>query len=190
MVGVFINTLPMRVAVDEEAPLVSWLRDIQDRLVEIREYESSPPVMVSEWSEVSRGRPLFESIVIVQNTPVGAGLADRADPLGIEGRVDDQTNYPLTLTAVPGATLALRLGYDARRFDGASVGRMLGHLARLLEEIAEDPDRRIAELSMLSAAENELLLGRWPEVGADGHGLSHRLSDARIRRTMGEEAAR
>ncbi len=186
MVGVFINTLPLRVAVDEEAGLVPWLRDVQARLVELRQYESSPPVKVREWSDVTRGRPLFESIVIVQNTPVDLSLATGRGVLGIEGaRVDDQTNYPLTLTAVPGATLALRLGFDARRFDGAAAGRMLGHLARLLEGIAEAPDRRIADLSMLSAAENELLLGRWSEVGTDA-GPDE--SIAELRKTMGEAA--
>ena len=167
MVGVFINTLPLRVAVDEEAPLVPWLRDVQARLVEMRRFEATPPVKVHEWSDVPRGRPLFESLVIVQNTPVDPGLLGRG-PLGIEAaRVYDQTNYPLTMVAVPGPCLTLRAGYDARRFDGAAVTRMLGHFRRLLEEMAEAPDRRVAELSMLSATEHELLLGRWSEVGAD-----------------------
>jgi amino acid adenylation domain-containing protein len=167
IVGVFINTLPLRVRVDEEARLVAWLRDVQARLVELRQYESTPLVKVHEWSGVPRGRPLFESIVIVQNTPVDPSLAGRG-PFGIESpRVHDQTNYPITLAAVPGASLTLRIGYDARRFDGAAVARMLGHLRRLLEGIAEAPDRTIAELSMLSTTEHELLLGRWSEVGGD-----------------------
>ncbi len=168
MVGVFINTLPLRAAVDEEEALVPWLRGVQDQLVEMRRFEASPPLKVQEWSDVPRGRPLFESIVIVQNTPVDPGLLGRG-PLGIEdARIYDQTSYPITVVAVPGTRLTLRIGYDARRFDGASVARMLGHFRRLLEGIAEAPDRRIAELSMLSAAEQESLLGRWAEIGADG----------------------
>ncbi len=168
MVGVFINTLPLRVRVDEEAPAVPWLREVQERLVEMRRFEATPPLKIHEWSDVPRGRPLFESLVIVQNTPVDPSLLDRAS-LVIEGpRVRDQTNYPLTVSAIPGERLTLRIGFDARRFDAAAVARMLGHFRRLLEEIAEAPDRRLADLSMLSAAEHELLLGRWPEVGADG----------------------
>ncbi len=45
---------------------------------------------------------------------------------------------------------------------------MLGHFRTLLEEIAEALRRRLAELSMLSETEHELLLGRWSEVGTDG----------------------
>ncbi|HEY2157934.1 MAG TPA: amino acid adenylation domain-containing protein [Isosphaeraceae bacterium] len=168
MVGVFINTLPLRVRIDEESPFLPWLRDVQSRLVEMRRFEATPPLKIHEWSDVPRGRPLFESIVIVQNTPVDAGLIDRA-ALGIERpRVHDQTNYPLTVAAIPGDRLALRIGYDARRFDGAAVARMLGHFQTLLEEIAEAPNRRLADLSMLSSTEHELLLGRWSEVGTDG----------------------
>ncbi len=167
MVGVFINTLPLRVRVDEEAPVVPWLRDVQAELVEIRRFEATPPLKIQEWSEVPRGRPLFESLVIVQNTPVDPGLIGRSS-LAIERpRIHDQTNYPLTVSAVPGERLTLRIGFDARRFDGAAVARMLGHYRTLLGAIAASPGRRLAELSMVSGAEHELL-GRWAEVGADG----------------------
>ncbi len=201
MVGVFINTLPLRVAVDEEARLVPWLGEVQARLVALRAHEASPPVLVHEWSEVPRGRPLFDSIVTVQNTPGDLGLASGRGPIEIDRvRIDEQTNYPLTVTVVPGASLALRIGYDARRLDGDAVGRMAEHFRRLLERIAEGTDRRLADLSMVSGAEHDLLVGGWsgshhgrrPGVVANGHppsaddGLD--ASIAEIRRSLGETA--
>ena len=172
--GVFINTLPLRVTVDEESPLAPWLRDVQARLVAMRRFDATPPLKLHEWSDVPRGRPLFESLVIVQNIPFDPGLLG-AGPFEIEAaRVRDQTSYPLTMAAVPDERLALRAGYDARRFAGADVARMLGHFQKLLREIARAPDRRIAELSMVSASEHELLLGRWSGVGADGPPSSDR----------------
>jgi non-ribosomal peptide synthetase component F len=163
MVGVFINTLPLRVLVDEEAPLLPWLRTVQERLVAQRRFEATPLVKVHKWSDVPRGRPLFESLVIVQNTPVDPGLMARG-PLGFEdARVYDQTNYPLTVAAVPGDRLTLRIGFDARRFDAAAVGRMLGHLATLLGAMARWPGRRVAELSMLSEVEHGRLVEGWSD---------------------------
>jgi surfactin family lipopeptide synthetase C len=174
MVGMFINTLPLRVAVDEHSGLVPWLRAIQRRQFELRQFEHSALVQVQGWSDVPRGRPLFESIVVVENYPVDAALAGRAERLGVEAvRSLDQTNYPLDLTVVPGEELWLKIGYDAHRFEADAIDRLLGHLNTLLEGIAADPDRCLADLPMLTGAERDQLLRRWNDTrsgfaGKDG----------------------
>ena len=70
MIGLFINTLPVRVRIDDEAELLAWLRALQAEQVELREYEYSPLVEVQSWSEVGRGRPLFESLLVFENYPL------------------------------------------------------------------------------------------------------------------------
>ena len=146
IVGVLINTLPMLTRVADEAAVGAWLAEVHGQQVEMRRYEWTALTQIQSWGEVPRGRPLFESVVIVQNTPTASFAAG---PLAIEEpRVHDQTNYPLTLSAIPGAALTLRLGFDARRFDGAAVGRLLGHLRALLVGMAEDPGRRLADVGL------------------------------------------
>src|SRR5205814_1520409 len=51
----------------------------------------------------------------------------------------ETTNYPLSLTAVPGRELAMELGYDPARFDTATVGRLARHLLALLAGVAAGP---------------------------------------------------
>jgi non-ribosomal peptide synthetase component F len=119
---------------------------------------------VQEWSDVPRGRPLFESILVVQNTPVAADLATRAGRLGVEApRIHEQTNYTLSVTYVPGDRPLLRVGYDARRLDGPMVERLVGHFATLLAAVSADPRRRLDDLPMLSSTEQELLTQRWAD---------------------------
>ena len=131
-------------------------------------YESTPLVEIQRQSDVPRGQPLFESILVFQNYPIDASLPARAGRLGVaDVRVLERTHYPLTLTVVPGEELSLRVGYDARRFDGATIDRLLGHLGTLLEGLAAGLDRRLEELSMLTAAEQELLLRQWNGVPPD-----------------------
>jgi condensation domain-containing protein len=67
MVGPFINTLPVRVNIDWDADLLPWLRDLQARQLEVRQYEFSPLAQVQGWSEVPRGKALFESIFVFEN---------------------------------------------------------------------------------------------------------------------------
>ncbi|MEO6807675.1 MAG: condensation domain-containing protein, partial [Isosphaeraceae bacterium] len=133
MIGLFINTLPMRVAVSDEAELAPWLRQFQAGQAELRRLEATPLVQIQGWSEIPRGQPLFESLFIFENFPVDATLASRAGRLGVEAvRFLDQTNYPLNIMAVPGAQLFIKVGYDPRRFEADVIDRLLGHLRTLL----------------------------------------------------------
>ena len=74
MVGLFINTLPLRVAVPPDTPLGAVAAAVAGaRQVEMRQYEHSPLVEVHNWSDVPRGLPLFESILVFENFPVDRG---------------------------------------------------------------------------------------------------------------------
>ncbi len=173
MVGLFINTLPLRVSVPSGQLLSPWMKELQERLVELRQYEYSSLVQVQEWSDVPRGRALFESIFVLENYPVDASLAARRDGPEISGlRSIEQTNYPLTIAAEPGARLSLHAGYKTDRFDTAAVCRMLHHLETLLEGMIADPLQRLSELSLLTAAERELVIRDWNETHADFPGLT------------------
>jgi amino acid adenylation domain-containing protein/non-ribosomal peptide synthase protein (TIGR01720 family) len=168
MVGLFINTLPLRVRVPPGESLVAWLKDVQGRLAELRQYEYSSLVQVQEWSEVPRGSALFESIFVFENYPVDSAILERGGRLEVaDFRSVEQTNYPLTVAAVPGAELTLHLGYKTDRFDAATVRRMLRHLETLLEGIIAGPRRRVSELSLLTAAERDRLIREWNETRVD-----------------------
>ena len=162
MIGLFINTLPVRVRVDPKALLIPWLQERQHQQVEARQYEYSPLVQVQGWSDVPRGLPLFESLLVFENYPVRTSMQEWSNSLEIHRvRVASRTNYPLTVVAVPGPELTLRIAYQCHRFDTATINRMLGHLRTLLEGMVTDPARRLVDLPMLTQAERHQLLGEW-----------------------------
>ena len=168
MIGLFINTLPVRVRVPAELPVLEWLRRLQAAQVSAREYEHSPLVEVQAWSEAPRGRPLFESLLVFENYPVDARALGRG--AGLEAsdvRWFDQTNYPLTLVAVPGQELTLELLYDGRRFNGDVIERMLGHLQTILDSFTADPSRPLSRVPLVTPAERRLLLSQWSDTRRD-----------------------
>ncbi|MEW6737506.1 MAG: condensation domain-containing protein, partial [Acidobacteriota bacterium] len=69
MVGLFINTLPIRMRISTEISCESFLKNLQDQQIELGEYEYSPLVEVQKWSELPPGQPLFEYILIFENYP-------------------------------------------------------------------------------------------------------------------------
>ncbi len=77
MLGLFINTLPVRVRVEPETQVGEWIQRLQDRQLAAREFEYSPLMKVQGWSEVAANRMLFESLVVFENYP--ADLSFRFD---------------------------------------------------------------------------------------------------------------
>ncbi|AUB35491.1 Non-ribosomal peptide synthetase component F [Nostoc flagelliforme CCNUN1] len=168
MVGLFINTLPVRVSLIDDTELLPWLKNLQVQQVECEQYSYSPLVEIHGWSEVPRGIPLFESIIVFENYPVDASLQQHTSNLGISDvRGIEQTNYPLTVIAVPGSQLSVSISYDASRFDAAVITRMLGHFQTLLEGIVANPQQCLSQLPLLTASEQHQLLLEWNNTQAD-----------------------
>ncbi len=159
MIGLFINTLPVRVDVSPEASLLPWLQQLQDQQVEMRRYEYSPLVQVQGLSDVPRGLPLFESLFTFENYPADHSASEQEVSLEIHDyRVIERNNYPLAFVVGQGPELMLRFIYDRSRFDAATITRMLGHLQTLLEGMIANQEQRISDLPMLTAAEQQQLL--------------------------------
>ncbi|WP_437325952.1 non-ribosomal peptide synthase/polyketide synthase [Sorangium sp. So ce381] len=149
IMGAFINSLPLRLRVAPEMRLGAWLRQIQELNLELRQYEYSPLAQVQQWSDVERGAPLFESLLVFQNFPIDDAVDEHRKALGIEvSTAEAWTNYPLTVYVTPGRELSLLLSFDGRRLDDGAVARMAAALCALLERMAGQPEARLAELAL------------------------------------------
>ena len=192
MVGLFVNTLPARVKIHPKDSLLSWLKQLQERQIEARQYEYSPLVEVQRWSEVPRGLPLFDTLVVFENYPLESSLQKRVQNLEIESILSfEKTNYALTLTVVPGEELALKIGYNSNRFEDSAIARMLGHLQTLLEGMIANPHQKLSNLCLLSAAEQQQLLVKWNDTQADypKNASIHELFAAQVERSPDAVAA-
>jgi amino acid adenylation domain-containing protein/non-ribosomal peptide synthase protein (TIGR01720 family) len=174
--GLFINTLPVRVEVDDTARVVPWLQELQSAQAEARGFEHLPLTQLHTWSSIPGGINLFDSIVVFQNVPINDEFAVAHGLRLHELEIIQTTNYPLSLMVSPERRLSIQLGYDPAFFDAATVERIGRHLLVLLEGIAGGPDRRLGELPLLAdderyrmlvewnATEREIALGTLPEL--------------------------
>ena len=159
LVGLFINTLPIRVNVDGDLDVVAWLRALREQQLRMRPFEHAPLVKVQSWSSVARGKPLFESLVVYDHDSLDSRL--RALGGAWETRHFEyigQTNYPLAVIAYGDDEMLVRLEYSRQRFSNDAVERMLGHLMALLEGLARGEAKQLKELTMLTAQERAALL--------------------------------
>jgi amino acid adenylation domain-containing protein len=141
MLGLFINNLPVRLAITEDAPVSEVLAALQAQLLDLRQHEAASPLEIETFApeppEGCRVAPvtgrMFESLLVVENVPSSlhewaASPTLRFTLLGSPLK----TSYALTLVAIPGDGLRLSLVFDGRRFALPAVEAMLGEMRRLL----------------------------------------------------------
>ena len=125
MVGLFINTLPLRVKLPPAMPLLDLLKEVQDSQSKLIAYQHLGLAEIE--SEAGLGE-LFDTLVVFENYPLdGAGPSAAAGGLrlaGVSGH--DATHYPLGLMAIPGERLRLRLDYRPDLFERGSVEALGG----------------------------------------------------------------
>jgi amino acid adenylation domain-containing protein len=150
IVGPFLNTLPVRLVWSPEDRLRPWLQALQQRLAELRGYEFSPLVSIQGWSEIPRGLPLFESLVIFQNRPLLRAGDPTLSPDGFRvrrrGYRGGRHNFPLGLEVDPGAQLNLMLEYDRQRFPLVGAELRLRFLTGLLTAFVASPEQSLGSL--------------------------------------------
>jgi amino acid adenylation domain-containing protein len=186
MVGLFMNTLPVRVGVSPEASLLPWLQALQAQQVEARHYEYSPLVQVQRWSNVPPRLALFDTLFVFENYPGRAAVQEWVRSLKIrQVHIVPRTNYPLTMLVIPGPELVLRLSYQCARFASATMTRMLGHLQTLLEGMIADPGQRLGDLPLLTQTERQQLLVAWNDTHAayPQDVCVHQVFEAQVKRT-------
>lgn len=167
MVGLFINTLPVRIRMSNTESLRAWLDSIQAQMVAMRQHEHSALLDIQRWSDIPHARALFESILVFQNHPLTFSF-DTDDRLKIaDPQYLERSNYPLAILVSPDERLRLIAIYDTARFEAQAIDRMLGHLGTVLEGIAGNPDGRLSELSLLCEDERRMIAVQWNDTGAD-----------------------
>ena len=159
MVGLFINTLPVRIQITPHEHILSWLHKLQTQLLDIRQYEHVPLTQVLKWSGIPHASTLFETILVFENYPLEKeqeGLFQILDRYFLE-----RTNYPLALLVTPGKELRLKISYDPGRFAAASIEQLLNHLQTVVTNITLLPEQPLSYLPIITDQERHQLVNDW-----------------------------
>jgi amino acid adenylation domain-containing protein len=117
-------------------------------------------VEVQGWSEVPRGLPLFESIVVFENYPVDRSKGGDAGLKVVGVEAEERTNYPLNLIAMVGEGVSFRLTYERSRFADEAMERVLRQLTVVLDGMVEHAEEAISRLPLMSEGERAEVLER------------------------------
>jgi len=165
IIGFFLNTIPVRVRIPGGCSILAWLAGLQLEQAEARLYEWSTLIDIQRWSEIPRGQPLFESVLIVQNIPVELDLPEGADGLKVLAiRSTERNSFPLTLTITPGQRLLLKMVYNSGRFSDEAVSRILDQFQTMLVKMTASRDESVSSLTRRKDRDGLLQLSAFNQV--------------------------
>ncbi|MDP4196834.1 MAG: amino acid adenylation domain-containing protein, partial [Bacteroidota bacterium] len=165
MLGLFINTLPVRIKFDKDLNVIDWLKSVQKDQLLMRQFEYSPLTEIQNWTDIPRTKQLFETILVYENFPVKEFLGKEKGSFQIQKvQSSEKTNYPITLVAGQSDKLMLRILYDSSLFDSSAVKRIFSQMKRLLEEVANYPEKKLSELPYLPDEELNKVLKEWNDT--------------------------
>ena len=166
MVGLFINTLPVRVRLRPAEPLSELLTRLQDSQSELIAHQH---LGLAEIQSLAGLGDLFDTLVIFENYPLDrSALAQPVAGLALtslEGH--DATHYPLSLMAVPAERLRLRLQYRTDLFERSTVEAIGRRLVGLLEAVVADPSQPIGRIDILEPEERQQILIDWNNTACE-----------------------
>ena len=168
MVGLFVNTLPLRLRIDHAqtlGELLDGLQDGQSRLL------GAHHLGMTDLLRELGHQALFDTLLVFENYQLDAEdrrfLDDEDSALRVRlaegGRGGDMSHYPLGLLLVPAERLHLRISYRPDLFDEAQIQRIEQCYERILEAFAGDLERRVGRLELLDV-ETRQLLGEWNDT--------------------------
>ncbi|MFD9698200.1 condensation domain-containing protein [Lentzea sp. NPDC059081] len=163
IVGVFINTIPQRVVLDEDQPVAGLLREVQRTQLDSSPYQHIGLTEIQSCAGVPAGTPLFDSIVVFENYPSENPDFDLGGGSGLVVReIVEDTGYPLTLTVLPRhPSIRLQLLYDTELFDDDTATTLQGRFEAVLESLVSHLDGTVRGVSAVRREHAAELVESW-----------------------------
>ncbi|SIT66707.1 amino acid adenylation domain-containing protein [Burkholderia sp. b13] len=181
--GLFINTLPLRVGLD--GSVRACVRSTHARLAALLEHEHASLALAQRCSGVLADTPLFSGLLNYRHNAIGSN--ERRGLPGVElVSAQERTNYPLTLSV---EDFGQALGLTAQSVPSLEPERVCAYMQQALHSLADaleaTPDTPVQQLQMLPEAERQLLLNTWNATQRDypSHLCIHQLFEAQVKRT-------
>lgn len=155
--GMFINTLPLRINVVDDASLGELFSNVRKSLVDRQEYELIAQSEINQALKLSINEPIYDSIVVIENYPLDKTLSG-GDKLRLKNySVFEKTNYNITVNiAEKSEFIEINILYNNEKFGDLYIQNMLEHFLNIIKNITKcEFSEKCANVDMLSEAEKK-----------------------------------
>ncbi len=141
IIGLFINTVPIRIKVAPSETLWPWLTSLREQYLQQQKYEYCSAGQIRQWADIPGSNRLYDSILVFQNYPVPVSPhLEQTFNLSETYAVGAQTRYALTILVTLDDALTIRIIFDHSRFAAADIDQILNHFLTVLESVGNMPN--------------------------------------------------
>ncbi|MFJ7071664.1 amino acid adenylation domain-containing protein [Streptomyces sp. NPDC098781] len=151
VIGMFLNTVPARIALDPRESVLDLLRRVQGERLELMPYEYlGLGVLQAETGH----RRLFDTLFVLRNADTDDRLAELRDRHGATAVANvDATHYPANLVVTPGERIRVTLAYRPDLLEDAYATGLIDRFALMVERLVADPSAAVGSLAAVLPAE-------------------------------------
>lgn len=165
IVGLFINTLPVRIKIDANENISSWLKSIQSKYVEREQFSYSSLADIQQWSELPANTKLFDNILVFENYPTDPSLVNSSTAIKVlHISAFEKTNYPLAILAAPGKRLKLTVAYDENVYRDEFAEGILNSIEGALSSMISDKSAKVGDISLLTKEKKIEIVEKWNDT--------------------------
>ena len=164
MVGLFINTLPLRVNVTGDNSVYSAFQSISDHSKERSRFEHTPLTEIKKYTGMGKDQDLFDSLIVIDNYPLAVeepGTGENSSALKVRAfDMFEMTSFDITVQVLPfgSRTMDIRFHFNSDLFEFETIQRMAHHFLNVLKGITRPSVGEISGIEMLSSEERKQIL--------------------------------
>lgn len=162
MVGICINTLPVRIRLTEDGISETVFKQVQNSALERQEFQYKPLVEIQQMSDL--GSQLFDHILVFENYPLSNLLLENKKPGKgkrsysiVDVNVHERTNYNFTLLISPEEKLKFKAVYNKGSYEPSMIEQVLNHLQKTLDELTKRQTLNLSQLNFVSEERKKTL---------------------------------
>ncbi|MFE3618315.1 condensation domain-containing protein, partial [Streptomyces anulatus] len=157
MVGLFINTIPVRAELGTDVTFAQLLQQLQANQRDTVEHQFLPLTTISR---ASGHKDLFDTLMVYENYPIETSAENIGGDISITDiAVHETVHYPLALQVSPGTQLRVQVKYSTELFDTVAVEQLVARLLRVFDAVVADPRQRVSSIEVFGQHELAQLAG-------------------------------
>ncbi|MFF2885481.1 amino acid adenylation domain-containing protein [Paenibacillus sp. NPDC057967] len=160
MVGLFINTIPVRVTTDPGMTFLELLSRVREGGVASERYDYASLAEIQDLSALKQ--QLMDHIYIFQNYPLELDTAEQSAFSGLPFTIDDiqtyeQTNYDLNMMIALHKEITIRLIYNQNVYEERQMKAIEDHMTAIMKQVIANPTIAVERMGLLTTEDSEML---------------------------------
>lgn len=164
MVGMFINTLPLRIKLDQNISIIDWFKQIQINMREIAQHETLSLTEIGDFAKLPIAKYLLTNLVF-ENYPIEDKILTNHEGKSISDGLSigspepfANTGFPLTITIIPGQRIGINLCYSNQYYTEQYIKQLHGHISNALSFIIKNDKQSLPGLQFMDDEELQQIM--------------------------------